>query len=103
MTDSRVSRGALQVLVLPVPSARVSAGAEQALVTTTPSARVSRGALQAMVPDRPQVQIARVVVQVLTSVSAAPLNRPLLRTVGSSRPVQMKQADGSWWAVQLRA
>lgn len=58
MTDSRVSRGIVQVLVVPDPDARVSRGILQTLVVPDPDARVSRGILQVLtqtVPPDPTV------------------------------------------------
>lgn len=83
LTAALVSRGALQTML------RQGAG----------DALVSRGALTTLVRQAPgNALVSRAALQVLVSNT---LYRPYLRTVGSSRAVQMKQADGSWWAVKV--
>lgn len=82
MTDSRVSRGFVQVLVRTTPPpVRTSRAAEQALVRTTPPpVRVTRGALLVLTSQVPGTRY--------------------LRTAGSANPVQIRQSDGSWRPVK---
>ena len=82
MTDSRNARLQVQVLYLPTPDARLAREQVQVL---------------SQVPA-PNARLARATVQVMTS--TARFGRPLVRTVGSSRPLLWKNPSGVWEEVR---
>jgi hypothetical protein len=81
MTDARVSQARVQVLLQPKPDARVSQARTQVLLQPAPPARVSQARMQVLITDTPVV-------------------RSYVRTAGSTKPVKMKQPDGSWWPLK---